>query len=85
MFSPKLLLILQFPVHIKCIHPQSYVKFQFSRGFPEGCPQPECDYFVGINPSSDGNLLEFTLEGNARGWVAVGFSKTPSMVYANCL
>ena len=60
---------------------QSYSKFQFSRGIPEACAQSECDYFVGINPSSsDKNLLEITLEGRARGWVAVGFSKTPSMV-----
>lgn len=61
---------------------QSYTKFQFSHGIPEGCAQAECDYFVGINPSSDENLLEFTLEGNAKGWVAIGFSKTPSMVCA---
>ena len=71
--------------HTICSHrthtAQSNTKFQFSRGIPEGCVQSECDYFVGINPNMmNENLLEFTLEGNARGWLAVGFSKTPSMV-----
>ena len=40
-----------------------------------------CDVFVGINGNSkDSSMLDFTLEANAKGWVAIGFSKTPNMV-----
>ena len=59
---------------------QSSTTFQFTRGIPEGCNPSECDYFIGINPSKNKNLLDITLEGNAKGWIAVGFTKTPSMV-----
>lgn len=30
---------------------------------------------------NNNNYLDFTLEGKANGWIAVGFSKAPSMVY----
>lgn len=55
--------------------------FRISRRFPKECEQSECDYFVGINtnPEND-DFLDFTLEGEAEGWVAVGFSNTSSMV-----
>ena len=48
---------------------------------PSGCDPAQCDYFLGIstNPYDD-DLLDFTLEGTAGGWIAVGFSKTPNMV-----
>ena len=62
-------------------HIQSSSKFQYTRGIPEGCQQSQCDYFVGINPSTNKNLIDITLEGRSEGWVAVGFSKTPNMVY----
>lgn len=48
---------------------------------PKDCVQPLCDFFLGINDNSaDKNVLDFTLEGKAKGWVAVAFSKTPNMV-----
>ena len=53
------------------------------KGIPEGCEQSaiKCNFFLGINTNSENSsYLDFTLEGNAKGWVAVGFSKTPSMV-----
>lgn len=49
--------------------------------FPEGCHDRECNYFVRIQrDEQDHNLLLFKLEGNAQGWIAVGFSPTPNMV-----
>ena len=38
-------------------------------------------YFFGarVNPS-DSNFLDITLEAETTGWVAVGFSQTPTMV-----
>lgn len=49
---------------------------------PSGCDPSHCDYFLAIdtNPNNNDGLLDFTLEGTARGWLAVGFSKTPNMV-----
>ena len=31
--------------------------------------------------NGDHNLLDFVLEGQTKGWVAIGFSKTASMVW----
>ena len=49
---------------------------------PENCPRQECDYFVGLglNPS-DPTYLDVYLEGNAAGWIAIGFSNNTQMVY----
>jgi hypothetical protein len=55
--------------------------YRISQGFPRGCKQSECEYFVGINTNpEDDRFLDFTLEGQAEGWVAIGFSDTPNMV-----
>ena len=55
--------------------------FSVAVGVPEGCTGHQCKYFVGIHrDESDRNLVDFTLEGNATGWIAVGFSLTPTMV-----
>jgi hypothetical protein len=56
-----------------------------SIGSPKGCNHSNsttgCDFFLGINTNSENSsYLDFTLEGKAKGWVAVGFSKTPNMV-----
>lgn len=55
--------------------------YRLTHRIPNGCGQSQCDYFVGINNNPDyENLLDFTLEGNTKGWVAIGFSTTPNMV-----
>ena len=55
--------------------------YRLTHQIPAGCDQSECDYFLGISSNRDNNdLLDFTLEGVAEGWIAVGFSKTPNMV-----
>ena len=41
----------------------------------------ECDVFVGIDTNAgDSDYLDIYLEGEADGWVAVGFTETANMV-----
>ena len=49
--------------------------------FPEKCGVRDCTVYVGIQ-SNEGNAsyLDFYIEGDAKAWVAVGFTPTPSMV-----
>ena len=48
---------------------------------PPDCAPSECDVFVGIDTNAgDSSYLDIYLEGQADGWVAVGFSSSPSMV-----
>ncbi len=48
---------------------------------PAGCEVADCSVFVGIDTNvADPRFLDIYLEGNARGWVAVGFTDSPSMV-----
>ena len=58
--------------------------YRISIGIPKDCEKKaisKCDYFLGINTNGeDSDYLIFTLEGNAKGWIAVGFSETPTMV-----
>ena len=45
------------------------------------CTGVQCDYYIAIrtNPMNE-NYLDFLLEGNATGWLAIGFSDTANMV-----
>ena len=48
---------------------------------PSGCDPDTCDYFVGIDTNAENeSFLDFYLVGQAKGWVAVGFSETANMV-----
>ena len=59
--------------------PETFYPIVF--GFPVGCQRSTCDYFVATGPNpANGNYLDIHLEGNAQGWVAVGFSKDMRMV-----
>ena len=63
---------------------QNSSTYRISIRSPSGCNQSSngCNYFLGINTNNkNSNYLDFTLEGKAKGWVAVGFSKTPNMVW----
>ena len=55
--------------------------YPLSFGFPVGCQRQNCDYFVamGLNPANN-SYLDVQLEGNAQGWVAIGFSEDRRMV-----
>lgn len=65
---------------------QETSSYRISVSIPKGCEKKsisKCDYFLGINMNSeDSSYVDFTLEGKAKGWVAVGFSDTPSMVHS---
>ena len=53
----------------------------FRSRFPTNCDPSTCDIFVGIDTNA-GNpgFLDIYMEGNAQGWVAVGFSDSRNMV-----
>ena len=62
---------------------QQASKYRISVAVPSGCEKnvSKCTYFIGINTNSENSsYIDFTLEGSAKGWVAVGFSDTASMV-----
>ena len=64
-----------------CPPPTSHGIYRLTHRIPAGCNRSDCDYFLGINSNNDDDdLLDFTLEGRADGWIAVGFSRTPNMV-----
>uniref|UniRef100_A0A1X7SM59 DOMON domain-containing protein n=1 Tax=Amphimedon queenslandica TaxID=400682 RepID=A0A1X7SM59_AMPQE len=49
-------------------------------GMPEGCERSTCEYYVGLSPNpSDPTYLDVYLEGNAAGWIAIGFSLNTQM------
>ena len=48
---------------------------------PANCDPSTCNIFVGIDTNTGNpNFLDIYMEGNAQGWVAVGFSDTRNMV-----
>ena len=55
--------------------------YRITARFPEDCVVSECDFFVGIDTNdNDMDFLDIYIEGEADGWVAVGFSPTRNMV-----
>ena len=56
-------------------------EFPFYTGLPANCMRADCDYFIALGPNPfDSTSVEIYLEGNAAGWVAVGFSRDTMMV-----
>ena len=54
-------------------------------GRPDGCNRTTCEYYVGLSPNpSDSSYLDVYLEGNAAGWIAIGFSLNRQMVHEYC-
>ena len=48
---------------------------------PPNCTVSSCEVFVGIDTNlGDPSFLDIYLEGEADGWIAVGFTKIASMV-----
>lgn len=55
--------------------------YRLTHQIPKGCVPPLCDFFMGISTNDNNrSFIDFTLEGRANGWVAVGFSNTSNMV-----
>ena len=69
---------------IKSTDPNDYGLF---RRIPDGCdPTTTCVYFVGLQVNAnDSAYLDVYLTGQATGWLAIGFSKTKSMVSTETL
>ncbi len=48
---------------------------------PSSCDRSDCTVFVGIERNAGNqDYLNFYIEGDAAGWVGVGFSSTNNMV-----
>ena len=48
---------------------------------PSSCTLSDCNIFVGIEVNhGNSSFLNFYIEGNAEGWLAVGFTASPNMV-----
>lgn len=48
---------------------------------PDGCIVSNCTTFIGIDTNTgDSGVLDIYMEGEALGWVAVGFTETRNMV-----
>ena len=58
----------------------SNAQWRFTTSFPPGCSGTACSYFLGVRTNEDPLFLDFMMEGNARGWIAVGYTPNPGMV-----
>ena len=48
---------------------------------PPGCNRSDCQFYLAIRTNdNDSSYLDFAMEANAMGWLAVGFAPHPSMV-----
>ena len=60
--------------------------YRLTFGTPANCQPDQCTVFVGIDTNVDNPMfLDITMQGTAQGWVAVGFSSTPSMVNSSII
>ena len=58
----------------------SNAQWRFTTSFPPGCSGTACSYFLAVRTNEDPLFLDFMMEGNARGWIAVGYTPNPDMV-----
>ena len=65
-----------------CVQPVDPSEYGLFYRMPPGCDPPtDCMYYVGMEVNaSDSAYLDVYLTASVAGWVAVGFSLTPSMV-----
>ncbi|KAL5488528.1 hypothetical protein EMCRGX_G017478 [Ephydatia muelleri] len=59
--------------------PPSNAQWRFTTSFPPGCNGTACSYFLAVRTNEDPLFLDFMMEGNARGWIAVGYTPNPGM------
>lgn len=73
-------------VILLCIQVRAPGDYRLTFRNPSECElsMGNCQVFVGVDTNAgDSNYLDIYLEGEADGWVAVGFSATPTMVRLN--
>ena len=47
---------------------------------PSGCARSSCDFFFAVQVNADNSsFLDLYMEGNANGWLALGFTTSPNM------
>eukprot|EP00731_Ephydatia_muelleri_P019195 Em0012g20a len=61
----------------------SNAQWRFTTSFPPGCSGTACSYFLAVRTNEDPLFLDFMMEGNARGWIAVGYTPNPDMTDAD--
>ena len=54
--------------------------FQVLAAIPERCSPQVCDYYAAWKQSDDLDFVDFRLEGNVQGWIALGLSEDKRMV-----
>ena len=64
-----------------CVQVRDPLDYRLRIRDPAGCDPSSCNLYVGIDTNAGNNgFLDIYLEGNAAGWVAVGFSESRDMV-----
>jgi hypothetical protein len=53
--------------------------FQVLAAIPTDCTPQECDYYAAWRQSNDFDFVDFRIEGNVQGWVALGLSEDQLM------
>ena len=67
-----------FPCPMQSNGPQNYTVIA---RLPSGCEPSACDRFFGVQVNADNtSYLDLYMEGNARGWLALGFTLSANMV-----
>ena len=54
--------------------------FQVLAAIPEDCTPSTCDYYAAWRQNSDFDFVDFRIEGNVQGWLALGLSEDRLMV-----
>ena len=54
--------------------------FQVLAAIPEDCTPRSCDYYAAWRQSSNYDFVDFRIEGNVQGWLALGLSEDQLMV-----
>jgi hypothetical protein len=66
---------------VYCVQVRAPGDYRLTFRNPPECEPSNCDVFVGVDTNTgDSSYLDIYLEGQADGWVAVGFSSSRSMV-----
>ena len=57
--------------------------FPYSYGQPEDCERDECEFYVEWR--NNGDFVDFRMEGNATGWIALGLSGVNTSLNMVCV
>lgn len=64
--------------------PDDAAEWRLLATMPPGCNRSDCQFYLAIRTNdNDSSYLDFAMEANAMGWLAVGFAPHPSMPNAD--